>query len=79
MRYEEIGDEVHFLNFCRSLSELRSELYREVAYLCEEETNFYMLSPENKTLLIMELSATNPSIGEYVYEMFNLRNRLLNC
>ena len=72
-----IGDETHFLNYCQPLSTLRQQLYKVASDTCD--LNFYALPPEQKTLLILNLSSENDALKDLIYDMFVLRKSLLEC
>ena len=48
-----VGDETHFLNHCKPLTLLRVQLYEAASDSLD--VNFYSLSPDQKTLLILQL------------------------
>ena len=66
-----------FLNHCQPLASLQLQLY-EVAS-DTYDFNFYALLPEQKTLLILKLSAENPAVKDLNYNMFVLYKRFLEC
>ena len=68
---EELEDECHFLTSCNTLHTQRSALFREVSKL--SSTNFYHLSPHDKTVAILQYCASNNSIGSLVTEMYFTR------
>ena len=43
------------------------------------DLNFYALPPEQKTLLILNLSSENDALKDLIYDMFVLRKSLLEC
>ena len=71
-----LGDELHFINFCRPLTQLRSTLYK-VAADALGGPSFYVLAPMEKTILIMSLCTHNTAISKGIYEMYLLRRRLI--
>ena len=72
-----IGDETHFLNYCQPLTALRLQLYKAASDACD--FNFYALSPEQKTLQMLNLCAKVCTVKDLIYDMFILRKSLLDC
>ena len=72
-----IGDETHFLNYCQPLTALRLQLYKAASDACD--FNFYALSPEQKTLQMLNLCAKVCIVKDLIYDMFILCKSLLDC
>lgn len=75
---EGLGDEVHFVNFCHPLMELRAKLY-QVASDALGGPSFYTLPPVEKTILIMSLCAHDTAVSKLIYEMYLLQRSLTEC
>jgi len=64
-----VGDETH----CKPLTQLYEAASDSL------DVNFYSLSPDQKTLLILKLCAESSVASKLVYDMFVLRKHLLEC
>ena len=72
-----VGDETHLLNHCKLLTLLQVQLYEAASDSLD--VNFYSLSPDQETLLILQLCVESSVASKCIYDMFVLHKRLLEC